>query len=491
MTSSTETAPDGDMSAVTTESSPAQTAGIWQTFNESPMPAKAIFAGAVVNRLGAFLSIFLVLFVASKGHSAAAAAATLGAYGVGGVIGSLIGGVLADRLGARISTVFSMSSSAVLTVSLLYLPNYAVLFAVTAVLGLVSQVFRPASATLLSELTPESRQVMIFAMYRFAVNVGTTASPLLGFALYNLGHHHYTLLFWGEGLVAVVYGTLALYALPRREKAPREAAEAGTKVKADSLMDVLRDRRYVMFLLAAFFNTVVYMQYLSTLPLDIKAQGVALLWYTVAVALNGAIVIAFELPLTKISQHWPLKISIGSAFLLVGFGMASYGLPLGPAVVVFGTLIWTTGEIVGAPALFAYPAIAGPATLKGRYIGSFQFVFAAGSAIGPVIGGLLFTALGHKVWPVVAVGSFIAALLVATTVRQPAKAAEAELAEAELAEVPTPLLPPAVDSPLPVEIPPAAEPSAGGELRGAGQAGRIDRNRPAQLKAPRRRAAGR
>ena len=430
------------MSAVNTETSQPQSAGIWQTFSDSPTAAKAIFAGAFVNRLGAFLSIFLVLFVASKGHSAAAAAATLGAYGVGGVIGTLIGGVFADRLGARISTVFSMSSSAVLTVALLYLPNYALLFGVTALLGLVSQIFRPASATLLSELTPESRQVMIFAMYRFAVNMGTTAAPLLGFALYNLDHKHYTLLFWGEGLVAVVYGTLALYALPRRERTAPEVDATGAKVKTDSYLDVLRDRRYVLFLLAAFFNTMVYMQYLSTLPLDIQAQGVALLWYTVAVALNGAIVIAFELPLTKISQHWPVKISIGSAFLLVGFGMASYGLPMGPAVVVFGTLIWTTGEIVGAPALFAYPAMAGPARLKGRYIGSFQFVFASGSALGPVVGGLLFTSLGHKVWPVVAVGSFIGALLVAAAVRQPAK--QAEVAEAELAQ--------AIETPIP-ELP--------------------------------------
>ena len=203
--------------------------------------------------------------------------------------------------------------------------------------------------------------------------------------------------------------------------------ETGAKIKTDSYLDVLRDRRYVLFLLAAFFNTMVYMQYLSTLPLDIEKQGVALLWYTVAVALNGAIVIAFELPLTKISQHWPVKISIGSAFLLVGFGMASYGLPMGPAVVVFGTLIWTTGEIVGAPALFAYPAMAGPTRLKGRYIGSFQFVFASGSALGPVVGGLLFTALGHKVWPVVALGSFIGAAFVALSVRQPAKEAEVEL----------------------------------------------------------------
>jgi MFS family permease len=438
---------------VTTQAGQPQSAGIWQTFTESPKPVKTIFAGAFVNRLGAFLSIFLVLFVASKGHSAAAAAATLGAYGVGGVIGTLIGGVSADRLGARISTAFSMSSSAVLTVSLLYLPNYASLFGVTALLGLVSQVFRPASATLLSELTPESRQVMIFAMYRFAINLGTTASPLLGFGLYNLGHQHYTLLFWGEGLVAIVYGLLALYALPRRERAKPAADATGAKAKADSYLDVLRDRRYVLFMLAAFFNTMVYMQYLSTLPLDIEAQGVALLWYTVAVALNGAIVIAFELPMTKISQHWPVKISIGSACLLVGFGMASYGLPMGPAVVVFGTLIWSTGEIVGAPALFAYPAMAGPARLKGRYIGSFQFVFASGAALGPVVGGLLFTALGHRVWPVVAVGSFIGALLVAAAVRQPAKQAQSAAAElAQATQNPIPAVPEVPRGELP-EVP--------------------------------------
>ena len=69
----------------------------------------------------------------------------------------------------------------------------------------------------------------------------------------------------------------------------------------------------------------------------------------------------------------------------------------------------------------------GPARLKGRYIGSFQFVFASGSALGPVVGGLLFTALGHKVWPVVALGSFIGAAFVALSVRQPAKEAEVEL----------------------------------------------------------------
>jgi predicted MFS family arabinose efflux permease len=90
-----------------TESEQARSAGIWTTFSESPLAVKAIFGGVFINRVGGFLNIFLVLFLISKGHSASAAALALGVYGAGGVLGVLIGGMLADRLGARNATVRS------------------------------------------------------------------------------------------------------------------------------------------------------------------------------------------------------------------------------------------------------------------------------------------------------------------------------------------------------------------------------------------------
>jgi MFS family permease len=88
-------------------------------------------------------------------------------------------------------------------------------------------------------------------------------------------------------------------------------------------------------------------------------------------------------------------------------------------VIIIGTLIWTLGEIVGGPAAFAYPAIAGPAHLRGRYIGSFQFVFGLGTAVGPLIGGLLFARLGHAVWPVLALAGAGAVVLGVAAIRAP------------------------------------------------------------------------
>ncbi|MFD2120850.1 MFS transporter, partial [Streptomyces cirratus] len=133
-----------------------------------------------------------------------------------------------------------------------------------------------------------------------------------------------------------------------------------------------------------------------------------LFWYTFAVALNGLIVIAFELLVTKVSQRWPLKITVGLGFALVGAGVACYGLPIGPAAVVIGTLVWSLGEILGGPAVFAYPAGAGPEPLRSRYIGSFQFMFGLGSALGPMAGTWLFLQFGALVWPLVGACSLLA-----------------------------------------------------------------------------------
>ena len=396
---------------------PAPVPGVWITFKEAPSAVKTVLAGVLVNRLGGFLHVFLVLFLTAEGHSKGRTVIALGVYGAGAVVGSLVGGTLADRLGIRGATILSMSSTAALTAALLYLPGFLPLLAAIALVSLGAQLFRPASATLLAEQTDGDRQIMIFAMYRFGLNVGATAAPLLGYALYHAGGRTYTLLFWGEAALALAFALVARATLPARTKSAPGAARARVPVGTGGYGAVLRDRRYLLYLVAAFFHSAVYMQYLSTLPLYMAEARLALFWYTFAVALNGVIVIAFELLVTKVSQRWPMKITIGLGFALVGAGVACYGLPIGPAAIVIGTLVWSLGEILGGPAVFAYPANAGPEALRSRYIGSFQFVFGLGSALGPMAGTWLFLQFGSLVWPLVGAASLLATLFGLIAVR--------------------------------------------------------------------------
>jgi MFS family permease len=113
-----------------------------------------------------------------------------------------------------------------------------------------------------------------------------------------------------------------------------------------------------------------------------------------------------------------------------------YGLPLGPAVIIIGTLIWTLAELVGAPAIFSYPAMAGPAHLTGRYVGSFQFMFGLGVALGPMVGGLLFAQIGHSVWLVMGLAGLAVTFLGVAAIRVPAKGTEEPAAAEPAADVP-------------------------------------------------------
>src|SRR5258708_31761138 len=211
---------------------------------------------------------------------------------------------------------------------------------------------------------------MIFAMWRFGLNLGGLAAPLIGYALLQLDHQRYDLLFWGEALIALLYGLAAWITLPARSPlpdSPTPDTEPSPRKDAGYLT-VIRDHRYALFLIAIFFHGAVYVQSLSTLPLTITAAGVPVLWYTIAISLNGSIVIAFELLMTRVTQGWPRPLAVGAGFALVGAGMAIYGLQTSPAVIVIGTLVLSLGEIIGGPTIFAYPALAGPRNLRGRYI---------------------------------------------------------------------------------------------------------------------------
>jgi MFS family permease len=394
---------------MTMDTKDAPDAGAWATISDAPLAVKTILLGVFLNRLSGFLSIFLVLFLSQHGFTVGQAAIAVGVFGAGSVVSYLIGGILAERLGPRNLSVLSMVASAVLMGALLYVDSFGLLLAVVALAGVASQVWWPASATLLSDLTADSRQVMILALYRFAVNVGSAAAPLIGVLLYNLNDQQYTIAFCVQGLVAFAYGVLAFAVLPRRRPRVDTPADDVPAVMgaARSYLAVLRDRKFTLYLIATLFYTAVYMQYLSTLPLDVQAAGLSVFWYTVVVSLNGMIVIALELPLTKFVQRWPRRPIVCIAFALVGIGMATYGLPLAPAVLVVGTIIWTLGEMVGAPSVFAYPAIAGPVHLKSYYISSFQFVFGLATAVGMSVGVALFGQLGHRIWLVVALGAVL------------------------------------------------------------------------------------
>ena len=62
---------------------PGEGLGAIATWRQTSVTSKALLFGVFVNRLGAFLQIFLVLFMTHRGFTAGQAGFALGVYGAG------------------------------------------------------------------------------------------------------------------------------------------------------------------------------------------------------------------------------------------------------------------------------------------------------------------------------------------------------------------------------------------------------------------------
>jgi MFS family permease len=327
-----------------------------------------------------------------------------------------------------------MVGSAALLVSIVYLRNYALILLAVLLVSAVGQLYRPAAQSLITELTPRDRLVMVTAMYRLCLNLGTTVAPLIGVALASVS---YNLLFWGEALAAGVYSVIALTALPRSTgaapagtdgTAPAEntAAESGTVQRPRSgYRALLNDRRYLAFLLAFLLLSVVYGQYTAVLPLAVIHAGLSTWWYGSIITLNAVVVVTCEVAATRFVQTWPIRLTQMSGFALLAIGYGVYAIDMIPVFLVLGTLIWTLSEIVGAPTVWAYPGVVAPEHLRGRYFGAMQSMYGLGSTLGPVLGVTLFDHVGQRFFVWAALVAVLATVIGQIGMRAPARGADA------------------------------------------------------------------
>lgn len=412
---------------MTTGTSGAQTghAGIMQTFRDLPVAARIVLVGVFVNQFGAFLQLFLILYlVDGRGFTNQQAGVALGAYSIGALIGTLFGGGLSDRLGPRWTIVTSVGTAALFTLSVTALSSFTAILVAVALAGAMTQSARPAVSALLFSLVPEARQVMIFAMYRTALNTGAVAGPLVAVWLSTV---NWDLVFWFDAATALAYCAIAAFLLPpdrlasdrARPAADEEASPAGqeaspaggtgaaagapggvTRSKAGYLT-LLRDYRYLAYLALMLGNGLVHVQFFVVLPLMLRDDGYANWAYGTATAVTAFLVISCELLVTRTTQTWPAWVAIMAGWVLLIVGRGGYGLPGGIAIVLAATILATIGQIIGGPSAFAYPAKVAPAGAMGRYIGSAHAMFQLGYVIGPIVGVLLWNGLDKAFWALV------------------------------------------------------------------------------------------
>ncbi|MFF4867578.1 MDR family MFS transporter [Streptomyces sp. NPDC090109] len=410
-----------------------------------------LWLSTLVNRTGAFVLTFLSLYLTLElGHSAWFAGLVVALHGLGGVAGSPLGGVLTDRWGRRPTMVTMHLAGAACAAALALVTSAWGIAAVVLLMGVAMQAVRPPINATIADMVPAHDVRRAYALNYWALNLGFAIASIGGGAAAFLG---YRTLFVVDAVATVLCAVIVFLRLPetRPERPARteEKSTAGEKSAAEekvSTLTVLRDAPFRTLVLLNLLVCLVFTAPWIGLPLTMADQGLPASSYGVVIAVNGIVIVGFQLLVNKLTDKRSPVLLLALSSLLFALGTGATALAGSSVAFAATVVVWTVGEMIHVPTNAAATARLAPEHARGRYQGVMGMSWAVAGFVAPILAGAIVDGPGPDVlWAATAAIGVLAAAGYATRLRK----ALAEDEDVVVAPVP---VPGPVPSPAPAPV---------------------------------------
>ncbi len=318
------------------------------------------------------------------------------------LIGSLLGGALADRLGRRPVMLLGASLQTVMFALFAVSPSHWIDYIAFIGLGLGGAIYRPASSAMVADLVPAENRREVFASFMTANNIGAVLGPALGAVFF---FHYRQELLWTCVVVLLLY-FIAMYflvheTLPHSAKSPEDTSSLPHVFKEQwkGYGIIFRDKVFLVYTLAGIFALVPIMQldlYLAVYVINHVPAQALFTWngdslmlagteiYGWVLGCNGLLFVLFILPVTKWLNHWKERNVFILSSLLSGVGTFFVGVNSNIWFLFFVTIIFTFGEMVRSPVTQSFIMRYAPEHSRGQYMGADSLQATIGRFIAPV-----------------------------------------------------------------------------------------------------------
>ncbi|AEM88147.1 MDR family MFS transporter [Streptomyces violaceusniger] len=369
-----------------------------------------LWTSTLVNRLGGFVATFLAMYLtADRGYSPMFAGLVGALYGLGGAVSAVVSGVLTDRLGRRPTLLVSQVSTAVTVAVLGFVQDPVSIAVVTCLVGMTSNASRPAVQAMIADIVRPEDRVRAFALNYWAINLGFAVSAA---AAGLIASHGYLTLFLGDAGMTLLCAVIVFAKVPesRPERGVVPTGSGGVDEPEVGLGSVLRDRRFMAVVGLSYLVATLIQQAFVALPVAMGAEGLSSTDYGIAIATNGALIVAVQIPVTRFLEHRdPAPLLMASALLTGGgFGLTAFAGSVGMYTVA--VTVWTLGEIINSPTQMGLVARLSPTHARGRYQGMYSLSWSLASLTAPLVGGAVMDRFGaDTLWASSAVVGIVAA----------------------------------------------------------------------------------
>ncbi|WP_329049422.1 MFS transporter [Streptomyces violaceus] len=366
--------------------------------------------------IGLFMASSMAYFTRQVDLSANQVASGLALAGVVALGISLLGGVLADRYGARRVLAAVYLGRGVCCVAYVFVTDFWQFMVVTLCAVACDRAGPPVLQALVAVAVPERQErTRLLAVVNVVRNCGLGVGAMAaGVALVSDTQAAYRVTLVTIGLAFLGGAVLVLRvpgpAAPRAEAAPAESG--GRPVKGR----VLPDGRYLALtglnFLLFFFDTML----LVAMPVWVLEHTDApRVTVSVLFTLNTLLVVVLQIPVSKLATGqrrttrmltWTGAVLAMSSLCFAASGSVAGGLAV--AWLVTAVVLLSLAEVIANSAVWDLSIALAPEEQRGRYLSVFNLSVAGQRVLGPVmVTGLLLSA-GPLGW-VVAAGVLVVA----------------------------------------------------------------------------------
>jgi MFS family permease len=385
------------------------------------------FVGESMNSIALMMLMpFFALYLKDRVDSLTHVGIVMAISPLAAVVGSMIGGRLADIYGRKPLMLASMLGNGLVMLGYIFFDHFIAYFVLNALFGLLNSLFHPAVSAMVVDVTPPEKRPEAYGLLRMGHNIGAALGPLLGASIIVLSK---TVIFVTAASTLFVYSAIVLFFI--RETKPHYEKE---KEKEDEspfpspLKVLFHDKLLLMFILTGVIISMGFSQTEGMLPLHLDKELSHLSSeknpYPYLMSLNGLLVVLFQFSISAwAGRHESGKVMLLGAGLF-GLGLIAVGwlprwfaeIQAGYTVVLTTLLVvytfYTLGEMVMSPVQMTFVANIAPEHLRGTYMGAASLQWIMGGMLGPLAGGFLFErSLGHFLFSILGIGCIIAGVI--------------------------------------------------------------------------------
>ncbi len=366
----------------------------------------------LINRIGAMVFPFLSVYLGTHlGFNITQVGWVMSAYGVGAMIGAILGGYLTDRFGFFKVMTVSLILSSFVFIGLLYLKTFYQWIGFVMLATMITDSFRPANFVAMDHYSTKENKTRSISLIRLMINLGIGIGPLIGgYLAVKFG---YSWLFIIDAVTCLL-AALFLYAklkgtdnlsgkiVEENDNKKHAAKISHDKEILDDVKEAIEikvkspylDFPFLSYMFFLLLSTVSFAQLIFTLPYFLKTQlgfNEDVIGYLLGI--NGIVIFFFEMPMiyyleNRAKPKWLIAIGsimIGLSFLVL-VGIGSFAQTTIYAVLLLSILLITYGEIINFPYINVKALAMADPNNKGNYIGLYTMIWPISMVIASPIG---------------------------------------------------------------------------------------------------------